>query len=78
MLGEQLIIVVHLETGQTFTDALKSEISRRNNRLLNYKRIHGVVLYDQDFPRTASMKIKRSELAERLSKLDRDRVILPL
>src|SRR5436190_3985366 len=60
MLGEQLIIVVHLETGQTFTDALKSEISRRNNRLLNYKRIHGVVLYDQDFPRTASMKIKRN------------------
>ena len=78
MLGEQLIIVVHLETGQTFTDALKSEISQRNNRLLNYKRIHGVVLYDQDFPRTASMKIKRNELAERLSKLDRDRVILPL
>ena len=78
MLGEQLIIVVHLETGQTFTDALKSEISQRNNRLSNYKRIHGVVLYDQDFPRTASMKIKRNELAERLSKLDRDRVILPL
>jgi long-chain acyl-CoA synthetase len=78
MVGEQLIIVVHLESGQALTDQLKQEIIQRNNRLLNYKRIHGLVLDDQDFPRTASLKIKRNELAERLSKLDRDRVILPL
>jgi long-chain acyl-CoA synthetase len=78
MVGEQLVIVVHLESGQSLTDRLKQEIIQRNNRLLNYKRIHGLVLHDEDFPRTASLKIKRNELAERLSKLDRDRVILPL
>ncbi len=78
MIGEELIIVIHLENNQSFTDQLKQEIIQRNNRLLNYKRIHGLVLHDQDFPRTASLKIKRNELAERLSKLDRDRVILPL
>ncbi len=78
MLGEQLIIVIHLEAGQSLTAQLKQEITRRNNRLLNYKRIHGLVLHDEEFPRTASLKIKRNELAERLSKLDRDRVILPL
>jgi len=78
MVGEQLIIVVHLESGHSLTDQLKQEIIQRNHRLLNYKRIHGFVLYDEDFPRTASLKIKRNELAERLSKLDRDRVILPL
>ena len=78
MIGEELIIVIHLENNQSFTDQLKQEIILRNNRLLNYKRIHGLVLHDQDFPRTASLKIKRNELAERLSKLDRDRVILPL
>src|SRR5258707_1022957 len=78
MVGEQLVIVVHLESGQSLTDQLKQEITQRNNRLLNYKRIHGFVLHDEDFPRTASLKIKRNELAERLSKLDRDRVILPL
>ncbi len=78
MFGEQLIIAIHLETAQQFTDALKQDISQRNNRLLNYKRIHGVVLFDEEFPRTASLKIKRNELAERLSKLDRDRVIIPL
>jgi len=78
MVGEQLIIVVHLESGHSLTDQLKQEIIQRNHRLQNYKRIHGFVLYDEDFPRTASLKIKRNELAERLSKLDRDRVILPL
>jgi len=72
MIGEQLIIVIHLENNQSLTDQLKQEIIQRNNRLLNYKRIHGLVLQDQDFPRTASLKIKRNELAERLSKLDRD------
>jgi long-chain acyl-CoA synthetase len=78
MVGEQLIIAIHLENNQQFTDELKQDIIRRNNRLLNYKRVHGCVLVDRDFPRTASLKIKRSELAEGLSKLDRDRVILPL
>ena len=78
MLGEQLIIVIHLENGQSLSNELRSEIIQRNNRLLNYKRIHGVVLHEEGFPRTASLKIKRNELAERLSKLDRDRVILPL
>jgi len=78
MAGEQLIIAIHLESGQSCTDQLKQEVVRRNNRLLNYKRIHGIVLHEEDFPRTASLKIKRNELAERLSALDRDRVILPL
>jgi long-chain acyl-CoA synthetase len=78
MVGEQLIIAIRLENGQSFTDELKQDIIQRNNRLLNYKRVHGIVLNGEDFPRTASLKIKRNELAERLCKLDRDRVILPL
>jgi len=78
MVGEQLIIVIRLENGQAFSEQLKQDIILRNNRLLNYKRVHGIVLHDEDFPRTASLKIKRNELAERLAKLDRDRVILPL
>ena len=78
MVGEQLMIVIHLEAGQAFSEQLKQDIILRNNRLLNYKRIHGIVLHEEDFPRTASLKIKRNELAERLAKLERDRVILPL
>jgi long-chain acyl-CoA synthetase len=78
MTGEKLVLVLHLEQGQTYGDELRQEINRRNNRLLNYKRIHGVVLLYEDFPRTASLKIKRNILAERLTKLDSASAILPL
>ena len=78
MVGEQLVLVLRLEQGQTLTGELRHDISARNNRLLNYKRVHGIVLFDGDFPRTASLKIKRNILAERLAQLDRASVVLPL
>jgi len=78
MLGEQLVLALHLETGQSLTEELRRDISTRNSKLLNYKRIHGVVLFDEDFPRTASLKIKRNALAEQLAKLDREAAFLPL
>jgi long-chain acyl-CoA synthetase len=78
MVGEQLLLALHLEPGQTFTDELRRDISARNNKLLNYKRIHGIVLFDSDFPRTASLKIKRNVLAEQLAQLDRATAFLPL
>jgi long-chain acyl-CoA synthetase len=78
MLGEQLLLILHLEQGQTLTDDLRRDISSRNSRLLNYKRVHGIVLFNEDFPRTASLKIKRNILAERLAQQDRASAVLPL
>ena len=78
MVGEQLLLALHLEPGQTYSEDLRRDISARNNKLLNYKRIHGVVLYNEDFPRTASLKIKRDALAEQLAKFDRTAAFLPL
>jgi long-chain acyl-CoA synthetase len=78
MVGEQLLLALHLEPGQTYSEELRRDISARNNKLLNYKRVHGVVLFEEDFPRTASLKIKRNALAEQLAKLDRAKVFLPL
>jgi long-chain acyl-CoA synthetase len=78
MVGEQLVLIVHPESGHIYNDELKRDINARNNRLLNYKRIHGVVLLDEDFPRTASLKIKRNLLAERLAKFESAAAILPL
>jgi long-chain acyl-CoA synthetase len=78
MVGEQLILAIHLEPGQSLTAALREEITARNNRLLNYKRVRGIVLINEDFPRTASMKIKRNVLAEKLAKLDRGSAVLEL
>ena len=76
MIGEQLVLVLHPEPGQAVNDALRSEISRRNSQLLNYKRISGYAVWDQDFPRTASMKIKRAVLAEQIGKqLDRSAMV---
>jgi long-chain acyl-CoA synthetase len=78
MVGEQMILVIHLEPGQSFTEDLQRDIILRNGRLLNYKRIHGLVLFDEDFPRTASLKIKRNILAQRLAQLDRAAVVQSL
>ena len=78
LVGERLVLALHLEPGQSYDENLRRDINSRNNRLLNYKRIHGVVLLDEDFPRTASLKIKRNLLAERLAQLDSSSAILPL
>ena len=78
MIGEQLVLVIHLDAGQSFTEELRKEIVARNNRLINYKRIHGTLLYRDDFPLTASLKIIRVALAERLGKLRREDAILPI
>ena len=78
MTGERLVLALHLEQGQSYSDELRREINTRNQRLLNYKRVHGIVLLEEDFPRTASLKIKRNVLAERLAKLDSSTAVLPL
>jgi long-chain acyl-CoA synthetase len=78
MVNEKLLLVIHLEPGQAFTPELKAEISKRNTHLINYKRVRGLVKFQEDFPLTASLKIKRGELAQRLSALDREQSILPI
>jgi len=78
MVGEQLVLVLHPETGQEITEALVKEVSERNRRLLNYKRISAYLPWDRDFPLTASLKIKRAELAEQIRQ-NRDRsAVVPL
>ena len=63
--GEMLVLVVRLEN-QEFTDSLKDEIVARNRRLPDFKRVTGYLVWGKDFPRTASLKIKRNELAEEI------------
>ena len=68
-LGEEmLVLAIRLETGQEFSEALKQEIDQRNRKLPDFKRVGGYVLWERDFPRTASMKIKREMLAQEISK----------
>jgi hypothetical protein len=52
-----------LEQNQQFDDKLRDEVVERNRRLADFKRVGGYLLWEKDFPRTASLKIKRGELA---------------
>jgi long-chain acyl-CoA synthetase len=76
MAGEQLVLVVHPEPGQTTDGTLRAEMSRRNAQLLNYKRVAGYIIWQGDFPRNAGLKIKRVSLAEQIARqLDRSAMV---
>ena len=64
--GEMLAIVLRLEPGHEFDQALQRELAERNRRLPDFKRVRGYLIWELDFPRTASLKIKRIELAEQI------------
>jgi long-chain acyl-CoA synthetase len=63
---ESLVLILRLEQNQKLENGLLQDISARNLRLPDFKRINGYVIWDRDFPRTASMKIKRQALAEEI------------
>jgi long-chain acyl-CoA synthetase len=65
---EVLVLVLRLDQNQQLDSALMEEISARNRKLPDFKRIGGYLVWDKDFPRTASMKIKRQALAEEIGK----------
>ena len=73
--GEALLLVLRLEQNQDFSDSLRNEVIARNRRLPDFKRIAKYVIWNKDFPRTASLKIKRNDLAHDIgSSLERSAV----
>ena len=77
--GEALVLVVHPDLNQEFTESAKEDVALRNRSLPDYKRVGGYILWEKDFPRTASMKIKRSELADEIrNSLDRSSAVKEL
>jgi len=76
---ERLIAVLHPDSQPQSGDALRRELAERNRRLPDFKRISGYVVWDADFPRTASLKIKRDDLAGQIRKrLDRQTAVVDL
>ena len=65
---ESLVLVLRFEQNQRVDKALLEEIAARNRRLPDFKRVGAYLVWDKDFPRTASMKIKRQVLAEDIGK----------
>ena len=78
LVGEQLVILLHPEVGQVISQELVANVADRNRRLLNYKRITGYLSWDRDFPLTASLKIKRGELAEQIRASVERSAVVPL
>jgi long-chain acyl-CoA synthetase len=73
--GEMLVLALRLEQNQDFSDSLRDELVSRNRRLPDFKRVSGYILWEKDFPRTASLKIKRNDLAQEIgAALDRSAV----
>lgn len=64
--GEKLLLVLHPEINQKITSSVIDEILARNRTLPDFKRVSGYIVWEQDFPRTASMKVKRNDLAEEI------------
>ncbi len=76
---ETLILVLRLDQNQQFDEPLKADIVARNRKLPDFKRVGGYLIWNEDFPRTASMKIKRNLLAEEIGKhLDRATAVVEL
>ncbi|HUK23975.1 MAG TPA: AMP-binding protein [Terriglobales bacterium] len=75
---ESLALVLRLEQDQEFTEVLKEDIAGRNRRLPDFRRVGGYLIWERDFPRTASMKIKRTALAEEIRKSAKREALISL
>lgn len=73
MVGEQLTLVLRLKEGAD-AEAVLDEVRRRNRRAADFKRVSSYILLENEFPRTASMKLKRGVLRDTLSEKNRDAV----
>ena len=72
--GELVVVVRPKEDAPRWLDDLRTA----NRALADYKRVGGVLVWDREFPRTASMKVKRSVLAEQLRDASSEAAIRPL
>jgi long-chain acyl-CoA synthetase len=77
MTGEELIVVLFPEDDAIPAEAI-DELRRRNAKLADFKRVTGYVVVGEEFPRTASLKVKRNVLAERLGQLERVSTVVGL
>jgi acyl-CoA synthetase (AMP-forming)/AMP-acid ligase II len=62
---ERLTLIVRPRKQQAPAELL-GQVASANLRLADYKRIGSYLLWDAEMPRTASMKVKREELARQI------------
>jgi long-chain acyl-CoA synthetase len=77
MTDEQLIAVIR-PVADAPSEALLERLRTLNRKLPDFKRLSGYVVCTEDFPATASLKIKREALAELLRTVARENAIATL
>jgi len=65
LVGEQLTVVVRPKKKQK-VEPLLGDLQEHNQKLVDFKRVGSYVVWKDEFPRTASMKVKRGILAEQV------------
>jgi long-chain acyl-CoA synthetase len=75
---ERLILVARLEPSEVAAFLVQAGV--RNRTLADWRRVAAVLPWGHDFPRTASLKVKREELAEQIRRTiaDPDDALRPL
>ncbi len=63
--GDELLIVLRTREKERLEELL-SVARDRNRKLADFKRLSSFLIWEEDFPRTASMKVKREKLARAL------------
>jgi long-chain acyl-CoA synthetase len=64
---DSMVLVIKPKDDAKTTDVL-NEVRTRNRSLADYKRVSETLIWNATFSRTASMKIKRNQLADEISK----------
>ncbi len=75
---ESLVMVLRPDGEGVQADGLRDAVAVRNRRLPDFKRVSGLLLWEREFPRTASLKIKRPELARQISSSVERGAVTPL
>ena len=65
--NDSMVLVVKPKDDAKTSDVL-NEIRNRNRTLADYKRVTETLIWNASLPRTASMKIKRNQLADEITK----------
>lgn len=66
LLEEKLFIVVHPHE-ETLVEKVVQRLKIQNRHLADHKRVQGFIMWQKDFPRTGSLKVKRQVLAEEVA-----------
>lgn len=75
---EELMVVIRPKEKKKITKDTLADLRERNRKLADFKRVTSYVIWNEEFPRTASMKVKRNVLRDELAQKKRDKLLQSL